>query len=188
MQSPGDSALTTVVDEIFALFARFGSAGYGENVSLESHMLQSAALAEALGAPASVVAAALLHDIGYFLCPDSETSIAEGRDVAHEAVGAAWLSRAFGPEITAPIALHVDAKRYLCATEPGYHATLSEASRMSLILQGGVMDDAEVARFAANPAHAAALLLRRCDDRGKEFGTNVPPLGHYRSLLTGLLV
>ncbi|MBC7951607.1 MAG: hypothetical protein H7Z12_07255, partial [Rhodospirillaceae bacterium] len=37
--------------------------------------------------------------------------------------------------------LHVDAKRYLCATRPGYFAALSEDSKRSLALQGGIFSD-----------------------------------------------
>jgi predicted HD phosphohydrolase len=179
--------MTTIIDEIFDLFARFGSGGYGEDLSLESHMLQSAALAESMGAPEPVVAAALLHDIGYFLHVDSETSIQEGRDIEHESLGAAWLSRGFDERVTAPIALHVRAKQYLCAVEPGYHEQLSEASRLSLLTQGGVMSEAEALAFRKEPAFEAALLLRRCDDGGKDLAAHPKTLEQYRGLLAAVL-
>ena len=67
-------------------------------------MLQSATVAQSQGAPDAVVVAALLHDIGYFLYPESENSVHEGRNTEHEALGAAWLSRHFGPDVTAPVA------------------------------------------------------------------------------------
>ncbi len=176
-----------IVDEIFDLFARFGAGHYGEDLSLERHMLQTAAVARSLGAPDAVIVAALLHDIGYFLHPDSATSIEDGRNIEHEALGAAWLSQAFGPEVTAPIALHVEAKRYLCAVEPGYYEQLSEASRLSLATQGGIMSADEVAVFARNGAVDAALLLRRSDDRGKDVSLDTPPLESYRGLLEAAL-
>lgn len=177
----------SVIDDIFALFSRYGDRGYGENLSLESHMLQAAAHVEALGGAAPLVAAALLHDIGYFLTPGSEESIAEGRDIEHEALGAAWLSRAFGEQVTAPIALHVEAKRYLCAVEPDYFAKLSDASRASLALQGGAMTPAEADAFRRQPGFEAALSLRRADDLGKDQLSSPPPLAQYRGLLSGLL-
>ncbi|HEY0104640.1 MAG TPA: HD domain-containing protein [Rhizomicrobium sp.] len=179
--------MSAAIDSIFELFARFGAGGYGEDLSLERHMLQAAALARASGAADAVVVAALLHDIGYFLVSDGADAIAQGRDIGHEALGAAWLSRAFGPAVTAPVALHVQAKRYLCAVEPDYFDGLSEASRLSLALQGGVMTAAEAAQFAREPAFEAALLLRRCDDRGKDLSRDAPPLGHYRDLLAAAL-
>lgn len=174
--------MSAVINEIFDLFARFGSEGYGEDISLERHMLQSAARAQALGAPRPVVAAALLHDIGYFL-----QSGGEGVGDEHEALGALWLSRAFPESVTAPIALHVQAKRYLCAVEPAYYGQLSDASRLSLARQGGVMNDSEVAAFAGHPAFDAALALRRCDDGGKETTVQTQSLDQFRGLLTETL-
>ena len=47
------------------LFAGPGSRDYlGEAVTIGEHMRQAGALAEAAGAPAPLVAAALLHDVG----------------------------------------------------------------------------------------------------------------------------
>ena len=151
-------------------------------------MLQSAVVAQSLGASPSVVVAALLHDIGYFLSADSSALIEAGCNTEHEALGAAWLSRAFGEAVTAPIALHVQAKRYLCAVEPGYYAQLSVTSCRSLMAQGGVMSAAEVAAFAKDPAFEAAVLLRRCDDHGKDSEIATPPLGRFRDLLVGALI
>ena len=150
-------------------------------------MVQTAMAAQAVGAAPDLVAAALLHDIGYFLHPDAENSIEEGRNIEHEAIGAAWLSRAFGEDVTAPIALHVEAKRYLCAAEPDYFDRLSEASRLSLMTQGGPMNRQETEAFAKRPAFAAAVSLRRCDDLGKDPAMKTPPLEHFRALLETLL-
>jgi gamma-butyrobetaine dioxygenase len=179
--------MTAIVSEIIDLFARFGSGGYGEDLSLERHMLQSAAMARSLGARDSVVAAALLHDIGYFLHAEAATSIEEGRNIEHEALGAAWLSRGFGADVTAPIALHVEAKRYLCAVESDYYDQLSQASRLSLAVQGGIMSPDEAAAFARHPALEAALLLRRCDDLGKDVSMPTGTIEDYGDLLTAAL-
>ncbi len=179
--------MTEIIDEIFDLFARFGSEGYGEDLSLEQHMVQSAAMAMTLGAPRPVVVAALLHDIGYFLRADGLALVKEGVNFEHEALGAAWLSRSFGEDVTAPIALHVEAKRYLCAIEPDYYDHLSEASRRSLALQGGVMSNGEIALFARHPAFAAALTVRRCDDHGKDVNARTKGLWDFRDLLAASL-
>ena len=150
-------------------------------------MLQSATMAESLGAPEKIVVAALLHDIGHFLPAAGEVSVHKGRDIEHAGLGAAWLSRAFDEDVTAPIALHVRAKRYLCAVEPGYFEQLSDASRLSLAVQGGVMSVDETEAFAKEPAFEAALIVRRCDDRGKEVSTQTQDLESYRGLLTASL-
>jgi predicted HD phosphohydrolase len=181
----GNRAVTAIIDEIFELFARFGSDGYGEDLSLERHMLQSAALARAMGAADSVVVAALLHDIGYFLHSDAAATGDSGAE--HEALGALWLSRAFPEAVTAPVAMHVDAKRYLCAVEPDYYDGLSQASRLSLVVQGGVMTADQAAAFAARPAFEAAIILRRCDDRGKDTQLGSRTLEDYRGLLAACL-
>lgn len=165
------------------MFARFGSKQYGEDVSLERHMLQSAVAAEKLGASEAVVVAALLHDIGYFLYPESETMVEEGQNTEHEALGAAWLSQWFGEDVTAPVALHVEAKRYLCAVEPGYFEQLSDASRASLVVQGGIMTDGEVEAFTKQPGFKDVVILRRADDIGKDIALETLPLEKFRSLL-----
>ena len=160
---------------------------YGEDVSLERHMLQTAAMAQARGAAREVVLAALLHDIGHLLHAAAGGAHDTENDFEHESLGAVWLSRAFDAAVTAPIALHVRAKRYLCAAEPEYLDGLSDASRRSLALQGGIMDDAEVRQFAAHPAFAGAILLRRCDDLGKDVAVATRPLADYRAMMTDLV-
>lgn len=176
--------MTGIISEIFELFARFGSERYGEDVSLERHMLQSAAMAQSLGATRSVVVAALLHDIGHFLHAHDEMPSSQGSDMEHEALGAAWLSRGFDRDVTTPIALHVSAKRYLCAVEPDYFESLSQASRLSLVAQGGVMSEGEAAVFKKEPAFEAALIVRRCDDGGKDVAMATRNIEQYRGLLT----
>ncbi len=176
-----------MIETIFSLFERFGAHGYGEALSLERHMLQTAALAEERGAADALIAAALLHDIGFFLDAENgaPTDAEPGR--GHETLGAVWLARGFDEAVTAPIALHVQAKRYLCAVDLGYAARLSKASRLSLKVQGGAMTAGEAAAFEAEPAFAAAVLLRRCDDGGKDGDARTRPVGDYRRLLTDCL-
>ena len=54
------------VEAIAELFAGPGARDYlGEAVTIGVHMRQAGALAEAAGAPAPLVAAALLHDVGH---------------------------------------------------------------------------------------------------------------------------
>jgi len=176
------------VDRVLDLLARWGADHYDEALTQLDHALQSAALAEASGADDALVAAALLHDVGHLL--DMEAGLIDGHipetDLGHEATGARWLATAFPPSVTGPIALHVRAKRYLCAVDPTYAAALTPGSTASLAKQGGPMAPAEVAAFAANPGADAAVLLRRWDDEGKIEGLKVNPLAHYRPLLERL--
>ena len=85
--------------------------------------------------------------------------------------------------MTAPVGLHVDAKRWLCASEPAYFDTLSPASVRSLELQGGPFTEAEAAAFIALPHAHDALAVRRWDEQAKSPGAVTPGLGRYRSLI-----
>jgi gamma-butyrobetaine dioxygenase len=155
------------VEAILALYRARGHERYGERVTQLDHALQCASLAAADGAPDGLVAAALLHDYGHLIDDRGHMAERDGLDGAHEAAGAAALAAWFGPAVTQPIALHVAAKRYLCATEPSYFEALSPASKLSLELQGGPFAPAEATAFAALPYAEDAVRLRRWDDWGK---------------------
>jgi gamma-butyrobetaine dioxygenase len=169
------------------LFASEGLADYlGEPVSQATHMLQTAGLAEQAGAPPALVAAALLHDVGHFTGAVTGHDLMAGRDDRHSEQGAAWLGRWFGPEVTEPVRLHVDAKRYLCVVEPGYLARLSPASVYTLGVQGGPMAADEIAAFGARPFAQEACRVRRWDDDAKDPGASTPPFSHFAEVLTAL--
>ncbi|MFM7345622.1 MAG: HD domain-containing protein [Tagaea sp.] len=160
---------------------------YGEGVSERAHALQAAALARKEGAPPALIAAALLHDIGHLLHGLDEDIAEKGIDGKHEAVGAAFLAKHFNEDVVGPVALHVDAKRYLVGTEKGYADKLSPASVLSLKLQGGPMGDAEAKAFAAKKHCAGALRVRRWDEEAKIVGLDVPPVASYRDVLEASL-
>jgi phosphonate degradation associated HDIG domain protein len=154
------------------LFARFGHLAYGELVTQEQHALQCATLAAESGATPELITAAFLHDVGHLLHQDAAAAYAHGVDDRHEAFGAAWLARWFGPTVVKPVELHVAAKRYLCATEPSYARELSVVSKRTLALQGGPMRGAEATMFVSQPHASAALRLRRWDEGGKRQGAS----------------
>jgi phosphonate degradation associated HDIG domain protein len=180
--------LSVVIDEIFRVFREYGAQEYlGERVSMTEHMLQAAYAAEQVGAPAQLVAAALLHDYGHFIHELPADAADHGIDTQHEEAAHTFLSEHFGPEIAEPIRMHVAAKRYMCAVDPSYLAELSPASIHSLALQGGPYTDAEVAEFRRSPHAEAAVRLRRYDDIGKVAGMDTPDLEHYRPVLEAAL-
>jgi phosphonate degradation associated HDIG domain protein len=176
------------VDDVIALYARWGHQTYDDRVSQLDHGLQCAALAREAGADDALIAASLLHDLGHLL----ELENADGQmgdlttDRRHEATAVRALAGLFPAAVTAPIALHVDAKRYLCAVDPRYTSLLSAGSVRSLATQGGPMGDSEARRFEALPAHRAACDLRRWDDLGKVEHLTVAPLDDYVDLLRSL--
>ena len=166
--------------DILPLFETTGGDPYGERITQTAHALQAAALAEADGAAPTLVAAALLHDVGHLLAKQTAD------DDHHQDIGAGLILKLFGPEIAEPVRLHVAAKRYLCATEPGYFATLSPASVASLALQGGPFTGDVAAAFTAHAHARDALRLRRWDDLAKVPDAPTKKLGDYAALLARL--
>lgn len=179
--------MTVTVDDLMALLAGAGALRYGdEAVSQLAHALQCAVLAERANAPDSLVAAALLHDIGHLVGKGDEGEAGRGVDRRHEAVAAGYLSRLFPDSVIAPIRLHVAAKQYLCHAEPIYFERLSPASVTSLRVQGGPHDADAAASFIARPYAADAVRLRRWDDEAKDPDARTPELASYRGLLERL--
>ena len=175
------------VAALFDLYGRIGGLRYGEDVSQLEHALQTAHHARLDGAPDDLVAAALLHDVGHMMQKAGEDAADRGIDAQHEQIGAGFLARAFGPEVTEPVRLHVAAKRYLAAREAGYLERLSAASLQSLALQGGPMSEAEAEAFLAAPYAQAAVRLRRYDEQGKDPGAQIADLAAYEQLLCNLI-
>ena len=166
--------------DIEKLFRDHGHIAYsGEGVTQLEHALQSAQLAEDERAGAELITAALLHDLGHLLNRQGETPTERGIDDQHQFFAIPFIRPLFPPRVVEAIRLHVDAKRALCALEPEYYDALSEDSRRSLTLQGGIFSRDETAAFLAKPHAQEAMRLRRWDDRAKVAGATTPPIGHY---------
>lgn len=175
--------MTLKLEEITGLFATQGAAQYGrEAVSQLQHALQCAHLAEQAGASDELVTAALLHDLGHLVSTVTE-SRAEGVDDLHQYMAFPFLRGVFPESVLQPIGLHVDAKRYLCFTDPHYHATLSPASQRSLVLQGGPFIQEEAAVFIARPFARDAVNLRLWDDLAKDPMAVTPGWDHYADVM-----
>lgn len=180
--------MPVIVDHVMNLLEKAGAERYGmEAVSQLEHALQCAMHAERTGSAPALIAACLLHDIGHLVGDGDEGLAEQGVDAGHEHVAADWLARHFVEAVVEPVRLHVDAKRYLCRAEPGYWNGLSEASRTSLEVQGGVYSEAEAGTFIARPHASAAILLRRWDDAAKTPRLKTPDLQHFRSYVASAL-
>ncbi len=178
----------TIVADLAEIFERRGKEAYlGEDVTMAEHMLQAAGLAERTGQSETVIAAALLHDIGHFVGPNGSFTMQDLEDRHHEDSGARLLEGLFPDRVVECVRHHVAAKRYLCAVMPDYLERLSEASCHSLLLQGGPMDEAEVAAFARNPHLRSILQVRFLDEAGKRQQAAIKPFDHYRPLLERLV-
>lgn len=172
--------MSLTISDIVGLFESKGDAQYdGEPVTQLEHALQSAHLAEQAGAGSALIAASLLHDLGHLLHDFGGTPTQQGLDDLHQYRCLPFLRALFGPATLEPIRLHVDAKRFLCAREPGYLEALSPDSKRSLALQGGVFSEAQAAAFEALPFAGDAVELRRWDDRAKSADADMPALAHF---------
>jgi phosphonate degradation associated HDIG domain protein len=168
------------IDEVFT--RRGGEQYSGEPVTQLQHALQTALLAEEAGADDALVTAALLHDLGHLLQQLGETPTLRGVDDVHQYAALPFLRGLFADAVLEPIRLHVDAKRYLCQVREGYWDRLSDDSKRSLHLQGGVFDAEQAASFLAQPGAHAAVQLRLWDDLAKQAELRTPPLAHFLDL------
>jgi 2-amino-1-hydroxyethylphosphonate dioxygenase (glycine-forming) len=163
-------AQQVIIDEIFDLYARFGQADYiGEPVSQIEHMSQAAQLAMEAGCDNEVVLAAFFHDIGHICAQSASNETMDGYGVkSHEKIGADYLrSNGFPERIAKLVENHVQAKRYLTYKFPPYYENLSEASKKTLVFQGGVMSKQEAETFESDPLFESSILLRKWDEEAK---------------------
>jgi phosphonate degradation associated HDIG domain protein len=172
--------MTTIVDSIIQLFHEKGGSLYGgEEVTQLQHALQTAQLARKSGASSFLITAALLHDIGHLLHDLSEDAPDKGLDDYHENLAVNYLRNYFSDSVIEPIRLHVEAKRYLCATDKNYKITLSAASLQSLALQGGPLNAAEMESFEKSNYFKDAVELRKWDDLAKDIHMQTPPIEEF---------
>ena len=176
-----------IVDEIINKYQNNNSLYIGEKVTMTEHMIQTAMLAEENHSPESLICACLLHDYGHFIIEDPDHLVSKSIDGKHEDVGFNFLNNYFKPEVVEPIRLHVQAKRYL-SREKSYWSALSEASKVSLKLQGGVMSDSETEKFTSLKFHCDAILLRKYDDEGKIPNFKMRKIENYRNLINSQLI
>ena len=177
------------VDTLFNYMEKRGQSFYDEVVTQLEHALQCAALAKQQDASLTLITGALLHDIGHIILDEHNADKAFlDMDLNHEEVGAQYLEPFFPDAVTTPIRLHVPAKRYLCTTDASYYDGLSEASKRSLRLQGGILSDEEREAFEQIPHFRDALTLRRWDDLAKVKGLEIAGLETYRDTVQQCLI
>ena len=106
----------------------------------------------------------------------------------HERIGGAFLRHLDIPyPIPELVEGHVKAKRYL-AREKKYYKLLSEASKKSLKMQGGVMNSEEAAKFENNEFFEDSIKLRKFDELAKRPEIKIKSIIEYKNLLTSKLL
>lgn len=175
----------SVVDEVFSLYEQYGAADYiGEPVSQIEHMCQAAMLAENEGYDDEVILASFFHDIGHLCEHVFPVQQMDGYGIVdHESLGSNYLrDKGFSEKIARLVESHVQAKRYLTGKYPEYYEKLSEASRITLEKQGGVMNEAEMVGFEADQFHLLFIKVREWDDRAKMLDMPLPSLEKYKQM------
>ena len=176
-----------IVDKIISNFTNNKSLYIGEKVTMSEHMIQTAMLAEKAKCNDDLVCSCLLHDYGHFILENPDELVKENLDGKHEEIGYEYLKKIFKKEITEPIKYHVLAKKYL-AKDKQYFDLLSEASKTSLRLQGGALNDEECIKFEAQRYFKSTILLRKFDEAAKKTNVKMKSIHDYQKLLTSKLI
>lgn len=173
------------VELIFSFYEKHGNEDYiGEPVSQLEHMCQSAQLAEGEGFDEEVILAAFFHDLGHLITQGPTTEMMGEFGVKrHEQLGADFLrSLGFSEKIAQLVENHVQAKRYLTFRYPDYYTKLSEASKQTLIYQGGPMKEEEALKFEKDPLFEVSLRMRTWDEEAKLTDQPLPTLTRYKKM------
>jgi len=176
-----------IIDKIISNFINNKSLYIGEKVTISEHMIQSAMIAENAKSSSSLICSCLLHDYGHFILEDPDKLVSQNLDGKHEDIAFNFLKSYFKPEVTEPIKLHVSAKRYLCR-EKSYYNLLSNASKVSLELQGGKMNNDEAQKFILLKHYKEAITLRQYDERGKIPNMKIKSINNYKELIVNHLL
>ena len=176
-----------ILDKIISNFKNNKSLYIGEKITMSEHMIQSAMLAEKAKCNDNLVCSCLLHDYGHFIIEDPDSLVKKNKDGEHESIGYEYLKKFFNKEIVEPIKYHVLAKRYL-ARNKKYFSFLSEASKISLKLQGGALNEKESKEFKKKKYFKNSILVRKFDEAAKKTNIKIKSIDNYKSLLKSKLI
>ena len=176
-----------IIEKIITNFKNNKSLYIGEKVTIAEHMIQSAMIAEKSKSKNNLVCSCLLHDYGHFILDDPDELVKKKQDGKHEDIGYEYLKKFFTKEVVEPIKNHVLAKRYL-ARDKKYYNKLSEASIVSLKLQGGLLNSTEAKSFEKEKFFQESIKLRKFDEAAKKVGVEIKDIIEYKNLLKAFLI
>ena len=176
-----------IIDKIISNFINNKSLYIGEKITISEHMIQSAMLAEKSKSNDDLICSCLLHDYGHFIIDDPDELVKNDKDGYHESMGYEYLKSFFKKEIVEPIKYHVLAKRYL-ARNKKYYNLLSDASKISLKLQGGILNKKESNEFEKIPFFKNTIKLRKFDESAKKTNIKIKSINKYKDLLSSQLL
>jgi predicted HD phosphohydrolase len=173
------------LDELFDVLRASAAADDEGGLPILDHCLQcAAALRDSHPDDVELQVAGLVHDLGW-LEREAGSWVLQ-LDAAHDAEGCVLVAPLLGPRIASLVGGHVDAKRYLLATDPAYAATLSARSAETLGFQGGVMTPVQARQFERRPDWGDLVELRRADDRAKVRGATTDDLDRWRTVVASV--
>ena len=176
-----------IIDKIISNFINNKTLYIGEKITISEHMIQSAMIAEKAKSPNSLICSCLLHDYGHFILEDPDKLVRKKIDGKHEEIGYEYLKKYFKKEVVEPIKYHVVAKRYL-AKDKKYYNSLSDASKISLKLQGGVLNKKESKEFEKKDFFKNSIKLRKFDEVAKRTDIKMKSIIEYKDLLSSQLL
>ena len=176
-----------IIDKIISNFINNKSLYIGEKVTISEHMIQSAMIAENAKSTSNLVCSCLLHDYGHFILENPDELVRKKVDGKHEYIGYEYLKKFFSKDVVEPIKYHVLAKRYL-ARNKKYFNSLSDASKISLKLQGGVLDTKESKEFKKREFFKHSVKLRKFDEVAKRTDIKIKSIVDYKNLLSSQLL
>ena len=176
-----------IVDQIISSYSNNKSLYIGEKVTITEHMIQTAMLAEKNNCSSDLICASLLHDYGHFILENPDDLVNKEKDGKHESVGYEFLKKYFIKDVVGPIKHHVKAKKYLVRNKQ-YYETLSQASKVSLKLQGGIMNNDDAKEFESNEFFESSIKLRKFDEAAKKAGLKIKSINEYKNLLISKLI
>ena len=171
-----------IIDKVISNFINNKSLYIGEKVTISEHMIQTAMIAENAKSSSNLICSCLLHDYGHFNLKDPDKLVSHNLDGKHEDIGYEYLRKFFKKEVVEPIKYHVLAKRYL-AKEKKYFNLLSEASKISLKLQGGTFNTKESKEFEKKDFFKQSIKLRKFDEVAKRTDIKMKSIIEYKDLL-----
>ena len=176
-----------IIEKIISNFKNNNSLYIGEKVTIAEHMIQSAMIAEKSKSKKNLICSCLLHDYGHFILDEPDELVKKNIDGKHEDIGYEYLKRFFKREVVEPIKNHVLAKRYL-VREKKYYDCLSDASLISLKLQGGMLNNKEAKLFEKDEFFNESVKLRKFDELAKKVGIKIKDITEYKNLLKKFLL
>ena len=176
-----------IIEKIISNFINNKSLYIGEKVTMSEHMIQTAMIAEKKKSSKNLICACLLHDYGHFILDNPDDLVRKNQDGKHENIGHEYLKKFFKEDVVTPIKYHVIAKRYL-ARKKNYFNALSEASKISLKLQGGLLSKKQSKEFEKKKFFKESIKLRKYDESAKKTGIKMKSISDYKNLLISQLL